>query len=149
MSNLKLDWNLFRLQLSAWCCSLLFKCIDFIRVILILFAPREVRKGELCFCLRAVFCGLWVPPSSFLRSGRTFLVRCWRGRLFLHPKSGVWVNPDGAAPVTRGRDAHRFHPIAVANLSSYLRERKPTKPWRPDQTSAGRGNSSLASADAR
>jgi len=64
VSSLKLDGDLFRLQLSAWFWSPLFKCIDFIGAILILFAWREVRKWELCFCPRAVFYRLWVPPQG-------------------------------------------------------------------------------------
>lgn len=134
MSSLKLDGDLFRLQLSAWFWSPLFKCIDFIGAILILFAWREVRKWELCFCPRTVFYRLWVPPQGQKGPLATVLMmgvgRCWAENLFPVPKSGGCFSPAGAASfpnhcrkshAIRRSISHCFHPISVANFSPYVR----------------------------
>lgn len=126
VSNLKLDGNLFGLQLSAWCCCLLSKCMHWL---------YRSCPGLVCFKGGQKRRSLALPSSHVLQplgsstshpsaqEGPSWpavlllsVCRCWAGKLFLHPRSGGWINPDGAACAAGGRDAHSFHPISAANF---------------------------------
>lgn len=159
MSKLKSGCSLFRLRLSAWFHRRRSQRIDFISITPILFALKEVRNQELCLYLRAVFCRPWLHPQGPRGAPRPAVLgscRCWGENLYYSPNAVVVLAlqelllPKALQETRAARSiSHRFHPSSEAKFSPNIREGKPSKPRRPDQTLAGRRNSSLASVGAR
>lgn len=159
MSKLKSGCSLFGLRLSAWFRRRRSQRIDFISITPILFALKEVRNQELCLYLRAVFCRPWLCPHGSRRAPRLMVLgscRCWGENLYYSPNAVVVLAlqelllPKALQETHAARSiSHRFHPSSEAKFSPNIREGKPSKPRRPDQTLAGRRNSSLASVGAR
>lgn len=159
MSKLKSGCSLFRLRLSAWFRRRRSQRIDFISITLMLFALKEVRNQERRLYLRAVFCRPWLRPQGSRGAPRPAVLgscRCWGENLYYSPNAVVAVALQELLlpkPLQETRAArsisHRFHPSSEAKFSPYIREGKPSKPRRPDQTLVGRRNSSLASGGAR
>lgn len=121
--------------------------LTFSRVTLILFASREVRKGEFYFGR------LRVPPPSSLRSGRTFLTNgavCyrWENSFFIPDLVVGLILMELLVQGGIGTTSIPSRWPIFPHLFEGSRERQTTEPWKAHETPAGRGNSSLASIGA-
>lgn len=107
VSNLKLDWNLFRLQLSG--CAVVSSLNTLTLSELSWFGLLQGRSGKGSFAFPFEQCFADLDSSAFLPEVRKDLLnqqpvcRCWGGKL--HPRSGGWINSGGAARAAGGRDA--------------------------------------------